>query len=260
MNIATLPNFRDLGGHRTACGATLRSGFLYRSVDLSRLDDAGAEALEGLGIRTVYDLRTAGECEERPDRVPAGARRINLDVLADAEYQAPAQLMKVFEEPRRAEELLGDGRAEKAFLQAYRSFVSLPSAWRAYRALFRGLSESSSGGVLFHCTTGKDRTGWAAASLLLLLGVDEDDVMADYLRTNQDLLPALRPIFDRFEASGGDPEVLVPVLGVREVYLRAALDEVETRFGGIRGYFEQGLGLSDEDLSRLESVLTAQEG
>ena len=253
--IATLPNLRDLGGHRTSEGGRLRSGLIYRSVDLSRLDDVGLRALADLGIRTVYDLRTAQECADRPDRLPSGARRIGLDVLADAEDDAPAQLPAILEDPARAEEVFGGGRTERRFETAYRGIVSLPSARRSYRALFRGLADAAGEPALFHCTTGKDRTGWAAASLLLVLGVDHDDVVEDYLRTNRDLLPALRPLFDRFARAGGDPDLLVPALGVKEQYLETALDEVRSRYGGIREYFREGLGLPEEELEVLRGAL-----
>ena len=253
--IATLPNLRDLGGHRTADGGRLRPGVLYRSVDLSRLDDVGLRALAGLGIRTVYDLRTAQECSDRPDRLPAGARRVELDVLADAEEDAPARLPEILKDPTLAEEVFGGGRTERRFETAYRGIVSLPSARRSYRALFRGLAEAAGEPALFHCTTGKHRTGWAAASLLLVLGVDHDDVVEDYLRTNRDLLPALRPLFDRFARAGGDPDLLVPALGVKEQYLETALDEARSRYGGIRGYFREGLGLAEEELEALRGVL-----
>lgn len=218
-------------------------------------DDDHWHGLPAFKQRTIYDLRTAQECEQRPDRVPEGVRRVALDVLADSSGSAAAQLGPVLEDPQQAERLLrGDG-ATRMFREAYRDIVSLASARRSYRDLFRGILEADGEPALFHCTTGKDRTGWGAASLLLALGIEEDEVRADYLRTNDDLLPALRPLFDRFEQAGGDPELLVPVLGVREEYLDTALDEARARFGGIDGYVREGLGLSDDELGRLSETL-----
>lgn len=263
--LTSLPNFRDLGGHRTAAGTVTASGRVFRSVDLSRLRDDDAAELVDRGIGTVYDLRTADECGQRPDRVPEGMRRVALDVLADAGGHAAAQLGDVLKDPHKVEEILGGGRAGDEMRRTYRSLVSLPSARRSYRRLFLALAGgegkgdsdgAGAGASLFHCTTGKDRTGWAAASLLTLLGVDTDDVTADYLRTNTDLLPSLQPVMDRFAASGGDPEVLRAVLGVDESYLQAAFTEVEAQYGGIRGYVTAGLGLADEDIDRLTAALT----
>ena len=97
----------------------------------------------------------------------------------------------------------------------------------------------------------------AAASLLLFAGADEDAVFADYLRTNDMLLPAFDTMFARFAERGGDPDILVPILGVRREYLETAIDEALTRYGSIEGYFAAGLGLSDTALQALRDRLVA---
>jgi protein-tyrosine phosphatase len=111
--------------------------------------------------------------------------------------------------------------------------------------------------ALFHCTTGKDRTGWAAAALLLFLGVPQGAVLADYLLSGPRLAPVVRPLIDTFAARGGDPELLRPLLEVRPAYLGAALDEVDRRFGSIEGYFAEGLGLDAATRSTLRDRLVA---
>jgi protein-tyrosine phosphatase len=108
--------------------------------------------------------------------------------------------------------------------------------------------------ALFHCTTGKDRTGWAAASLLSLLGVSEEEVMREYLLTNEQLVPRLQPVLDQFKAAGGDPELLMPVVGVRREYLDAAFDEMHTRFGSLEGYFADGLGIDAAAQQELKAI------
>jgi len=133
--------------------------------------------------------------------------------------------------------------------------VRLPSAREGYREMFTDLADPAFLPASFHCTTGKDRTGWGAAALLLLLGVSEDDVMTDYLLTNDQLLPALKPVLDAFEAAGGDPDLLIPVLGVRREYLETALDEMRTTYGDIETYFIEGLGIDAETIARLRSRL-----
>lgn len=253
--IPMLPNFRDLGGHRTDDGRRVRRGVVYRSVDLGRLDDAGRVSLADHGIRTVYDLRTIAERDALPDRVPDGAEYVGLDVLADSELAVSAQLMEIFANPASVTDLLGGGRTEQLFERSYRDIVSLPSARDAYRRLFIELAEPDRRPALIHCTAGKDRTGWAAASLLTLLGVPSSAVVDDYLRTNTDLLPALEPVFDQFAAAGGDPALLMPVLGVRIEYLDAAWDEMRSRFGSVDGYFARGLGIDDAAQQALRAVL-----
>jgi len=256
--IATLPNLRDLGGWPAGGGRRVRAGLMFRSTDLDRLDTAGIEAVGALGLRTVVDLRTAPERQAAPDRVPPGATPIVCDVLGDAPDAAPAQLPKVMADPRDAAAILGDGKAAAMFERGYREIVALPSALDAYSRLFATLAAEERRPLLFHCTTGKDRTGWAAAVTLTLLGVSAEDVMRDYMLTNAQLLPALQPVVDRFAAAGGDPELLQPVLGVRAAYLEAALDEARQRYGSMEGYLTTGLGIDDALRQRLRDDLTEE--
>ena len=248
--IATAPNLRDLGGWPTQDGHRVRAGRVFRSAGLGGLDGDDLEAFAALGIRTVYDLRTAAEVAEQPDVLPDG---IHLE-LADAQHAAPAELRQIFADSAAATSLLGDGQAERYFEKAYRDFVSLPSAKAAYGELFEGIAQADEP-VLFHCATGKDRTGWATAALLLLLGVPEDSVVEEYLLTNTDLLPTLQHWLDAFRDNGGDPDLLLPILGVQPSYLAAALEEVRREYGDIEGYFTEGLGLSAATIATLREQL-----
>ncbi|GAC83702.1 putative protein-tyrosine-phosphatase [Gordonia paraffinivorans NBRC 108238] len=252
--IASLPNMRDLGGWPTADGRIVRSGQLFRSTDFSSLAADDVPTLERLGLRTLYDLRSAHEREAIPDPELPGATHIGLDVLADAQMSIPANIGAVLSDPKTvalAGEALSGGKARELIAGTYREMITLPSSVAAYSALFRGLLGDEPTPALFHCTTGKDRTGWAAASFLTLVGVDEEDVYRDYLLTNERLIPALKPIFDGFAAAGGDPELLVPVLGVDRVYLDAAFDEMRSQFDGIEHYFEAALGIGPLDQEKL---------
>lgn len=252
--VETLPNLRDLGGYETAEGRTVRRGQLYRSVLLARLSDPDLARMKELGLRTVIDFRTAAEHEANPDR-GLGAREVGLDVLADRTGSGPAALLAKMDDPAAISAALSDGQGHEMMRTAYRELIELPSANLAFGAYFREIAESDSLPLLFHCTTGKDRTGWAAASTLLFLGVDERDVFHDYMLTNEQLLPALKPYFDQFESIGGDLAVLKPVLSVDEDYLRTAIDLMYEMYGSIEGYLQEGLGLEDEVLSALRDRL-----
>lgn len=109
--------------------------------------------------------------------------------------------------------------------------------------------------ALIHCTTGKDRTGWAAAALLLFLGASEDAVFADYLETNKILLPMFAPLLERFEAKGIDPTLLEGVLGVRREYLEASMAELAQVHGSIEAYFTDGLKIDASTQDQLRSNL-----
>lgn len=254
--LASAPNMRDLGGVSVADG-TVRTGVLYRSASLAKLDEADAAVFDSLGITTVYDLRTAAERGDAPDRVADGVRTVWLDVVADSQDNVAAQIPTLLADPAALEEMLGGGRADDYLADANRKFVSLRSALAAYRSFYLDLIDKNrTGAALFHCTTGKDRTGWAAASFLLLLGASEEDVRADYLETNTDLAPALQPMLDALQAKGVHTELLDPILGVRDSYLDAALDELRTRYGTIEDYARDGLGLTDQQIGELRRRFT----
>jgi protein-tyrosine phosphatase len=107
-----------------------------------------------------------------------------LNVVAEAKETSAATLQSLITKPLEANKILGDGKATALFVTIYRDFISLPSARQSYRQLFDEFGNSSDVPALFHCTTGKDRTGWAAAALLTLLGLPKEQVYQDYMRSN----------------------------------------------------------------------------
>jgi protein-tyrosine phosphatase len=250
----TLPNLRDVGGHPTVDGSRVRENLLFRSTDLSRLDDHGADVLGRLGLRTVFDLRTAGEREASPDRLPAGVDLVVLDVLRDSGRPTPAEMERVLTTPVAAERALGGGRAERFVLDAYREFVDLPSARQAFGRLLRELTAAARRPALLHCTTGKDRTGWAAATLLLFLGVPAETVLEDYLRSGPVMATLFAPYLAAFAARGGDPDLLRPLIEVRPEYLEAALQAVRRSHATIERYVADGLGLDPPTRATLREV------
>ena len=255
IDLTSLPNLRDLGGHLSRDGRTVRRGLLYRSTELSRLSEPDQAAIAGFGLHTVFDLRTAAEQQSQPDLLPDAVTLIPCDVMADATDAAPAQMEELLADPTKAASLLADGQAMAYMVGAYRQFVAMPSGLVAYRRLFSTLLEPGTLPALFHCATGKDRTGWATAALFMLLGVPDEDVRAEYLLTNDHLLPALKPVFDMFAAMGGDPELLRPLLGVDASYLDAAIDEMRARYGTVESYFADGLQLDAAAQAQLRALL-----
>lgn len=254
--IASLPNLRDLGGWSTTDGRRVRHGVLYRSTDFQSLATVDLPPFRGLDIRTIYDLRSAAERQARPDPALPEVTDVPLDILADATMAIPANLNTFLSDPATvalATKELSGGKARELIAATYRDLVSLPSAITGYQFFYRGLLGEYEQPALFHCTTGKDRTGWAAATFLSLMGVPRDDIYHDYLLTNDRLVPALKPVFDQFAAAGGDPQLLTPVLGVDASYLEAAFAEMTSTYGGIEGYFADGLGIGPDEQQELRS-------
>ena len=243
IGISSIPNLRDLGGYQTSDGKTITTGLVYRSNQLSGIPPIDMEKLEALGLKNAFDLRTTEERTKRPEELPKGVNYVVLDVLADSPQAGPAMLEKLMADPKAANAQLGGGKVEANFSKGYREFVSLPSAKREFSKLFLALGDKNQVPALFHCTTGKDRTGWAAAAFLTLMGVPKDQVYADYLRSNDYILPAYKKVIDGFVVAGGDTEIPKAILGVKKEYLDAAFDEMQKKYGGVDKYFAEGLGI-----------------
>jgi protein-tyrosine phosphatase len=256
LAIPSIPNLRDVGGCPTRSGGRVRTGLFYRSSRLDALAEADFDALARLAIRTVYDLRMAREQAEAPDRLPAGIQHLPVDVLAGWTDGGPSQLFAWFEDPTAARVGLGGGGAEALWVAQYRAFVRRPSARAGFGTLFRDLAVGEHRPALVHCSTGKDRTGWAAAALQLLLDVPEDAVMDHYLESRRHLGPLVNSMLAAVTGRGGDPELFRPVLDVRASYLDAAMDEVRRGYGTIERYFSEGLGVDETTREALRTAFT----
>jgi len=243
LGIPILPNLRDVGGYKTADGATVARGLAYRSDTFNPMGAEDIKQLERVGLKNDYDLRTVSEVKARPDQMPPGVKWHLLNVLADAKSAAPAELEALMHEPKKANVALGGGKVEALFMEGYREFITLPSAKQSYRTLFQSLANPAMAPGVFHCTTGKDRTGWGAAALLTLLGVPRQMVMADHMRTNDYTLPQFKRAIDGFVAAGGDRAIAEAVFGVKAEYLQASFDEMHKQYGTIEKYFADALGI-----------------
>lgn len=259
LGFQSVPNLRDLGGYETVDGYRVANGLLYRSNQLHHVSPDDMKRLAGLNLEYVYDLRTYDEMSDRPEELPPTVSHVWLDVLADSPQAGPAMLERLLADPAEANEVLGGGKAAEGFRESYREFVSLPSARQEYRKLFLSVADRDMLPALFHCTTGKDRTGWAAAAFLTLLGVPGDIVMEDYLRSNEYILPMYREVIDGAVASGVEEEIPLSILGVKREYLEAAFDEMHTEYGTIENYFAEGLGIDAAQQQRLRALYLMQE-
>ncbi|GAA0673002.1 tyrosine-protein phosphatase [Kitasatospora atroaurantiaca] len=254
----TVANLRDLGGIPLPDGGRVRPGTVFRSGQLDRLDLAGEPAFAALRLRTVVDLRTEYERTARPDRMPGGAHLLVADVMADsAGSGAASRLGAAMADPALANRTFDGRRAQQALMDDYRAFVTSASARAAYKQLLTAVARPEGGPLLFHCTAGKDRTGWGATLILLLLGADTRTVEAEYLSVAPAVKAAFAPVIEAFIRAGGNPEIAEAILTVRPAYLAAALDTMTDLWGDAESYARAGLGLKDETLDALRARLIA---
>ncbi|OQS17074.1 phosphotyrosine protein phosphatase [Nocardia donostiensis] len=212
-------NYRDIGGLRTRDGATVRSGVLLRSAQLSRLDESGHAVLRELGVTDVHDLRGSDEIAHMGhDRLPPDIRLTVTPFDSGMGAAPPHQT--------RTDTALG------YMLEVYRMFPARPEAHAAIVAIAQSIVRGD-GAVLVHCAAGKDRTGWAIATLLRAVEVTEADVLADYLLSNG-AVATLRAMMS--ERLGPDHHLADDLLGVSEEYLRSATDAVVELHGEFDSY------------------------
>ena len=156
-------------------------------------------------------------------------------------------------DPARQQAVLGAGRGEEIMRTLYRSFVTDPESRAAFGGTLRELADGSSRPMVFHCTSGKDRTGWLGYLLLRSLGVPEATARRDFLLSNQYRAAADARTREGLKAGGymRDPDLLIPVQEVRPAYLDAALDQVRRSYGSVDRYLRVGLGLDGGTRARL---------
>jgi protein-tyrosine phosphatase len=262
-------NFRDVSD----ATATLRPGRLFRSSELSSLDDEGRATLRRLGITDVADLRSTREVNRRgPGQVPDGVdvHLLPFPDLADddagAEDDAPHETafkrLLTDGETDESDEAI-EAKAVQYMTDEYREFPTRNGAQRAVHRVFTLLAAGRP--VLTHCFAGKDRTGFVVATVLEAAGLDRDVIVADYLRSN-DAVPQLRNRITEMIAQRSDveltPEVVTftkarlsdGVLGVRAEYLSAAWQTIDESYGSLDAYLRDA-GVTETDVAQLRSAL-----
>ena len=254
LHLATAPNFRDAGGYRTEDGKWVRMGLLYRSDQLDLLSPMDLQTVHEAGVHLVCDLRTDSERSRGPDRIPGGAMAMIADVAGSD--SSSSRLAGLMTNKFLQQEVAANGGSAKLMIDANRQFVSSPAALKAYRALFQRLADPNALPGLFHCTAGKDRTGWAEAVFLSIMGVPRDTIMRDYLASNAYLETKNRRLI-AFIKNESDRALVQPMLEVRPEYLAAAFDEIDKRYGSFDNYLHQGLGLDDSTIQALRKEFLA---
>lgn len=259
LPLAGACNLRDFGGYATRDGRFVRARRLFRSGILSRLSPDAIEELQGLGIRTVCDLRRTSERARQPNpafgddvRCVAWDTSLETSPIRDAQFAVSATI-----EAARA-----------AMVEMYRR---MPFRMRGRLAgTFGALMQSGDGGFLVHCTAGKDRTGVAVALILSALGVPRETIVADYVLTNTavDLHERLvgAPRSGLGIADSAEPILALAeaartaVLDAHPSYIAATFDEIDQRCGSVERYLRSELDIDGDQVEQLREAWLVQSG
>ena len=255
IRLEGVENFRDYGDYATAAGKRLHAGRLYRSASHARATDADLEVIDALNLAVIVDLRRPGERERDPSRRPAG---FTGQVIQNDEGEAAG------DDPWwnfvRSCDLSED--AFRGYLLNY--YREAPFAARhvdLFSRYFRALAEAE-GPVLIHCAAGKDRTGVLAALTHHVAGVHQDDIVEDYLLTNNpERIAARAPMVAQVIATetGRTPTdaAIRAAIGVEAEYLAEAFRTIDAKHGSADAYLERVLGVDAGLRAKLEERLLA---
>lgn len=245
-------NVRDLGGYK-AINGIVRMNKVIRSASLSELSFNDQEKLQQYGVKDVVDFRSPSEATEAPDKTIPQAAEYFLPVFGHDETKvsiSPKELLKQLEQ----------GMTAKAqMIKVYRHFIEDEHAQAAYRKFLQILLENDTENtsVLFHCTAGKDRTGFGAALVLDLLEVDSQTIMADYLATNRYLNERISAMVKKAKEQGA-PDLLVA--GIKDLmkadalYLKESYTAAREHYGSLKNYVKTGLGFTEGEIKDLQKL------
>ena len=241
------PNFRDFGGYPTVEGRQVKWGFLFRSGQLSSLSDQDVDLLASLELDLICDFRRVEEQEGDPSRLPAikAPRIASLPII-------PGSNSRFFEQ---AEGQMADRQAMFDFMvEINRDFAEAQTA--TYARMFQEILSVQDARFLVHCAAGKDRTGFAAAIVLMALGVSRDVVMRDYMLTGQFFHPdrEMDRLRRKYQMLSMEAASILPMLEVHEDYLARALLAIEQSYPSTEVYLQEALWVLLNGLSYKRAI------
>lgn len=253
LTFEKLHNTRDLGGARVQNGRVIKPGKLIRSGHLSDLPEADAAKIARL-VDTVIDFRTDGELTEQPDTQILGASYYHIPIME-------ALVSGITHEQKSDENmfkrLIQKPKESRSYMcELYQSFAENDFSVTHYAEFVQLLLRPRHKGVLFHCTGGKDRAGIASVIVESLLGVSREDIIADYLLTNECQAGELTFYMDRVKQETGisgpeTDEALNWLFCAHREYIDSFYAAIDARYGSLTNFVWEGLKLTDGDVGWL---------
>lgn len=248
ISFEKIQNARDLGGLATREGRVIPRGLLLRSAKLHGASDGDIQRLEQeLHLEKIIDLRTAGERQGCPDPEIPGAEYCPIGVFDE----------RVAGISHEQDELASIPPMETLYGFMATDESCRKNLGRAARAVME--HNFGEGSVLWHCTEGKDRCGLLAVVLLMALGVDREQIMEDYLLTNEVNGPKAQSLYERALSAGKSSQEAQAVRNVflaKESYLQVVFDVIDKDFPEDGTFLTEGLSIPEQTIHHFrEQVL-----
>lgn len=260
-------NTRSLQGYIAKDKRKIKANRVFRSDALINLTKEDIHFFERVNLRYDVDLRGKNEILKNPDKTILGCQYIHSPIQDDLnkslneiyphkEYNIKREDIKGTIE--YAFRLNKNGDVSIAFENVYRSFINEEFAQQHYALLLKILLENKEGSVLFHCADGKDRCGTGVMLFLKMLDIDDETIIYDYLKTNENTkAKADSRVKYLMEECQVDNKIILNsvriLAGVRENFILAAMDEINTKYNGFKNYFNKQLGFSDEMIEEMKN-------
>lgn len=264
MNIIfdNIVNARDLGGLRAHAGKTVKPNLLLRTAHLhDASDDDLLRLKQQYNLQQVFDFRSLQEMQFQPDRQIQGVKYHSLPTIDMRKEQQTGQAI-----PEEAFQNLEQHIVNYSFYpqvqqmaaNMYPSLIRSEYSQLQYAAFLRLIIEAEPpyGAVLWHCSQGKDRTGWGAAYILFALGVSKQDIIQDFDLSNiayRDIVARLDNEVIKRGGSDNEINVIHAFMGVSTTNFIRTLDIIDQEYNGINQYFKNQLFLTDDDIHTLRT-------
>ena len=247
-------NFRELGGYETLSGKKIKMHKLLRTGNLADLSPFDKQFLTDYGVKYDVDFRSKEEVYNQPDRVPDGVEYIYDPVFSEDLTNSSKNLNDLNKQAANDADFGFDHMH-----YAYEDMIESESAQNAYRKLFEVLlkNDGENESVIFHCTAGKDRTGFGAMLVLSALGVPFSTIKKDYLLTNITTKDFVDSMVEHARQNGRNENVLQSIRDIQSVrpeYLDHAIKVLNDEYGGINNYLRDVMKLSSADIMKLREI------
>lgn len=244
--ITSVNNFRSMNDIKTRDGIVKKNAF-FRGGALDKISKKELDYLiEELGVKTVIDFRGSFEKEQAPNIKDERLKYIEIPIIDEsAEVDAnPEELMKTF---------LKDHSTD--FMDSlYVGFIKNKHSREMYKQFLEVVAESE-GNIYYHCSAGKDRTGFAGFLLLEILGASEQDIRDHYLASNIFAKANLEIERKKFEAMVDDfqftDEQLLGITGVKESYIEVVEKTIKEDYTTVDHFIKEGLNVSEDTLKKI---------
>ncbi len=257
-----IENGRELGGLVMQDGRSIQWGKLVRSANLSLANDQDVAILKDrFHLTDIYDFRFDAEVAGAPDREIEGVHYTHLSTLPQALIdgfaagRADTAQIQMSSFMESLAQYAFNPKAQEMGRRLYPAIVLDKTSQQRYGTFLRGVLDAE-GGVLWHCSQGKDRCGWGAAFVLAALGASRETIVEDFDLSNVSYAAEVDALSQKvIEKGGGENELafIRAMVGVSTENFQSTLDLIDSQYGSLSAYLEKALGFTAQDQEKLRN-------